>query len=130
MYTKGSEVHPGTPWIWRLPDSSWPRTTCSFCGGLNPEEVVEMLNSDIECAGSDWKNSWPHKFYFWANGGTWKFYSEHLTELKQSEFDVVTSLISKHLNITFKYDEVGAMMFTAPWYNYKSERHSTGTGHA
>ena len=126
MLTKGSEVHPGTPWVWRLPDEQWTRATCSFCGGLDSKEVIAMLRANAECAGSDWKSGWPHKFYFWDKDGMWKYYSEHLTDLGADEFEEVTSLIAKHLSITFKYDDVGKLMFFAPSFGYKALRNMEG----
>ncbi|MHB2016975.1 MAG: hypothetical protein ACYCW6_08535 [Candidatus Xenobia bacterium] len=37
--------------------------TCSYCGCIHPEDLLNALNAGATLGGSDWKYGWPHKFY-------------------------------------------------------------------
>lgn len=36
---------------------------CSYCGSIHPEDLLRVLADGARMHGSDWKYSWPHKFY-------------------------------------------------------------------
>lgn len=54
---------------WRAPrgDDSGPYAqtfrTCSYCGSMHPEDLLNALRAGASASGSDWKYGWPHKFY-------------------------------------------------------------------
>jgi hypothetical protein len=37
--------------------------TCSYCGSIHPEDLLNALRAGAKAGGSDWKYGWPHKFY-------------------------------------------------------------------
>lgn len=53
---KGEKLHPSN-------DSVMAFRTCSYCGSIHPEDLVEALKAGATLGGSDWKYGWPHKFY-------------------------------------------------------------------
>lgn len=120
---KSHEPHPGTPWIWRDPDTRWPLHTCSFCGSVTPEDAERLLlREKATASGSDWKYGWPHKFYIGdIDGQRWKFYSEHLTTA--SNFESLSSALEAILHIGFGYDAVGRLIFRAPNQGYQTWVH-------
>jgi hypothetical protein len=40
-----------------------PFRTCSFCGSMHPEDLLNWMQRGAQVHGSDWKYGWPHKFY-------------------------------------------------------------------
>jgi hypothetical protein len=59
------------PHSWRAkgvklhPDNDLPQVfrTCSYCGSIHPEDLLEALRAGARLSSSDWKYGWPHKFY-------------------------------------------------------------------
>lgn len=53
---KGEKLHPShdLPMVFR---------TCSYCGSIHPEDLLEALRAGATLSGADWKYGWPHKFY-------------------------------------------------------------------
>jgi hypothetical protein len=37
--------------------------SCSYCGSMHPEDMLNALRAGAKAGGSDWKYGWPHKFY-------------------------------------------------------------------
>jgi len=58
-------VHPEAArwggWSWRAPRYGEHYRTCSYCGSINPEDLVAEENWAAQWA--DRKYGWPHKFY-------------------------------------------------------------------
>lgn len=48
-------------WAWRDPFRGEHFKRCSWCGSMNPEELIFEKNARIGWA--DYKYGWPHKFY-------------------------------------------------------------------
>lgn len=45
-----------------------PFVTCTFCGGLHPDDLLRAIDLGAKVGGSDWKYGYPHKFYIdWPN---------------------------------------------------------------
>lgn len=40
-----------------------PWKSCSYCGSMHPDYVLEVLKEGAKLYGADWKYGWPHKFY-------------------------------------------------------------------
>jgi hypothetical protein len=51
------------PQEWREGSASRPWLSCSYCGCMHPEYLIEALKNGATLGGSDWKYGWPHKFY-------------------------------------------------------------------
>jgi len=51
----------GGGWSWREPRRGSIYRTCSYCGSVNPSDIVNVENLGDEWA--DWKYGWPHKLY-------------------------------------------------------------------
>jgi hypothetical protein len=53
---KGEKLHPShdVPMAFR---------TCSYCGSIHPEDLLQALKAGATLGGADWKYGWPHKFY-------------------------------------------------------------------
>jgi hypothetical protein len=53
---KGEKLHPSNdlPMVFR---------TCSYCGSIHPEDLLEALRAGATLSQADWKYGWPHKFY-------------------------------------------------------------------
>lgn len=56
--------------------------TCTYCGGIHPEDLIVLLDAGARLERTDWKYGWPHKFYvindecdFWG-----KFYTTHMQD--------------------------------------------------
>jgi hypothetical protein len=53
--------------VWRPPRRmdpyDYPFRTCSYCGSIHPEDLLSALQGGATLGGSDWKYSYPHKFY-------------------------------------------------------------------
>jgi hypothetical protein len=57
-------------WSWRPArggdrDSpyDYPFRTCSYCGSMHPEDLLNAVRAGATLGGADWKYGWPHKFY-------------------------------------------------------------------
>jgi hypothetical protein len=37
--------------------------TCSYCGSMHHEDLMNAIASGATMGGADWKYGWPHKFY-------------------------------------------------------------------
>lgn len=68
MKVHGSEIGAGRSWLdsqggwtWREPRYADHLRTCSYCGCVNPEDLVKEKGWHAEWA--DQKYGWPHKFY-------------------------------------------------------------------
>lgn len=48
-------------WKWRKPDRGQHYRTCSYCGSINPEDLV--AEPQWQANWADQKYGWPHKFY-------------------------------------------------------------------
>lgn len=53
---KGKKLHPSN-------DTVQAFRTCSYCGSIHPEDLIEALKAGATLGGADWKYGWPHKFY-------------------------------------------------------------------
>lgn len=58
----------GTPkWLPARIDNDGPYgytfRTCSYCGCIHPEDLVNAIAAGATLGGSDWKFGYPHKFY-------------------------------------------------------------------
>jgi hypothetical protein len=53
---KGEKLHPTN-------DPVMAFRTCSYCGSIHPEDLIEALRAGASLGGADWKYGWPHKFY-------------------------------------------------------------------
>lgn len=53
---KNEKLHPSN-------DCAMVFRTCSYCGSIHPEDLVDALKAGATLGGSDWKYGWPHKFY-------------------------------------------------------------------
>lgn len=53
---KGEKLHPSN-------DAPMAFRTCSYCGSIHPEDLLEALKAGATLGGADWKYGWPHKFY-------------------------------------------------------------------
>lgn len=40
-----------------------PHRTCSYCGSINPSDLLDALKAGARLQATDWKYGWPHKFY-------------------------------------------------------------------
>lgn len=40
-----------------------PFRTCSYCGSIHPEDLINYFRGGAKLEGSDWKYGYPHKFY-------------------------------------------------------------------
>ena len=49
--------------VWRPSFDRQCWRTCSYCGSMHPEDLLEALENGAKLSGSDWKYGWPHKFY-------------------------------------------------------------------
>lgn len=53
---KGEKLHPSN-------DLPMAFRTCSYCGSIHPEDLIEAIKAGATLGGADWKYGWPHKFY-------------------------------------------------------------------
>lgn len=40
-----------------------PFRTCSYCGSIHPQDLLDAIKAGAVLGGADWKYGWPHKFY-------------------------------------------------------------------
>lgn len=140
--------HPDAPRgyqaVWREPppegDEPYSREyrTCSWCGSLNPEDLLKILDAGGKLEACDWKYGWPHKFYVkypnakagqeccigrgsdgpimdYApanNHGKW--YNAHLIDVEGELFDKLTEHIHKQTGVRFERDEAGVKWSAIP----------------
>lgn len=68
----------------------WGRYCCSYCGGLKPSEVLDLIESgeatDLESTDKY------YKFYLHAKNKTWKFYMPHFN---REQFEAVIAAAKK-----------------------------------
>lgn len=41
----------------------YPFKQCSYCGSIDPEDLIRFLKEGCTMHSADWKYGWPHKFY-------------------------------------------------------------------
>lgn len=83
---------------------------CSYCGSLHPDEAVKLLKTPgTRYSGSDWKYSFPHKFYI--GGG--KFYVKHLPDAGPSAFEEFAKLSRELFGIGWEKRD-GGIFWGAP----------------
>lgn len=81
---------------------------CSYCGSLHPEDMVAILEKGARLELSDFKYGWPHKFYVVGCPGAFdqfKWYNEHLVDLKDEQFVRITKIIEQRTRIQFIREE-------------------------
>lgn len=121
---------------------------CSYCGSIHPEDLLRVLADGARMHGSDWKYSWPHKFYVEVPNrvnpaveveigarydgsakktpimGTieWfhaKWYNEHLhDEMDNEARAALLAAIEKHSGIRFEV-EGDKLKYRAPSFGYQ-----------
>lgn len=142
------------PIVWRPPreydggTQKEEHRTCSYCGSINPEDLISMLESGkATLHGADWKYGWPHKFYIkyqnpiagqdcrigirYLGGGQQqeirgpasklghaKWYNKHLLDLSDEMFEKISRLLYQATNIKFLKDEKG-IKYQAPHFDYQ-----------
>lgn len=92
---------------WR-PAASRGFRSCSFCGCIHPEDLIQAVKDGSKLEMADWKYGWPHKLY--VSGGKVghaKFYTEHLLEMSPEAQDVLLPVLSNDTGIQFFRDERG-----------------------
>lgn len=70
-FPEAPTCHAGAPTTWRPkneklhPSHDLPTAfrTCSYCGSIHPEDLLEALRAGAKLSQADWKYGWPHKFY-------------------------------------------------------------------
>lgn len=133
---------------WREPRDGEPFRTCSYCGSIHPGDLLTAIAAGAKVGGSDWKYSWPHKFYvdvvnpdptrLFDNGSEWKdgkkvsttmgtratlfakWYNEHIQD---EGFDdearaALLAAIELHAGIRFEIKD-GKLKYCAPHPGYQ-----------
>ena len=86
---------------------------CNFCGSLRVRDAIRLLQTPgTRFSGSDWKYGWPHKFYI-DNPGYYKFYTIHLRDANDTEFELFAKVSRETFGINWVRDEKG-IQFQAP----------------
>jgi len=92
---------------WRPPDEERPFRTCSYCGSIHPEDLLQFAAADhpLGFEVADMKYGWPHKVYVTGipPRGHAKFYTEHLRDegIDDEAFDAVGALLETRTGISF-----------------------------
>ncbi len=85
-----------SPVVWQRPTGNRPFRTCSYCGSIHPEDLLDLLSMGDTLSKADEKHGWPHKFY---TSEFIKFYSLHMIDAGPV-FSALAAEISK-TGITF-----------------------------
>lgn len=112
-------AHKNDPFSYRFEEPHWREDgTCSYCGSITPEEAIRLLKIEgTHYSGSDWKYSWPHKFYIDnkdANPRAIKFYNTHLQDATDEVIAEFCQLSEKYFGITWGRNENGLFYRAIP----------------
>ncbi len=110
----------GSDVSWREPRDGETYRTCSYCGSIHPEDLIKVLSDVGRLGGSDWKYSWPHKFYVYLPDGKMaKWYNEHIMD-DGFDDEARSTLLSilENSGITFKIHD-GKLGYSAPYHGYQ-----------
>ena len=121
--------------------------SCSYCGSINPDDLLKAVAAGAILEGADWKYGWPHKFYVRdipnpiagqqikvgssdgkpimgqaSKTAGMKWYNEHLEDLNDDEFKRVADMITEKTKIVFSRDEKG-VKYKASFDGYQAGFH-------
>ena len=137
--------HKGHDATWRPAADRCCWQSCSYCGSMHPDFVLEALKDGAKLHGADWKYGWPHKFYIivpnpqpdkiFDLGSKWeggqkvetykgplavfqgKWYNEHL--LDEGVPSKLFKLLEEKSGIHFEIKD-GQLYYRAPYDGYQA----------
>ncbi len=92
---------------------------CSICNSVASISLLEHIRAGGILLGPDWQYGVPHKFYL--EGGTCnqqEFFIQHLRDLSDYEFGVLTKLVHESSDIVFIRRD-GHIGYSAPFQGYQ-----------
>lgn len=94
---------------------------CSQCGSVHPEDLYQALREgNVRLRGTKWEG-WPHLFYVYpvgVAGFDGKWYSRHLLDLDEEQFNRLAPLLRQFAGIEFVRQD-GQLMYRAPYRGYQ-----------
>lgn len=95
------------PVTWQRPTDARPFRTCSYCGSIHPQDLLEMLQAGDTLELADLKHGWPHKFYTSEYN---KFYSLHMIDAEEAFADLAALIAPAGVEFTQVPDGIAYRM--------------------